>query len=74
MLVRHILFKMLTVTAQNPKVREEASKVAAETLDKSRPAILKTSRKLGELTRAAGKELREGVEKFEKGRKPTSKK
>jgi len=69
MVVRQILFKMLSAAAQNPNVRREASKIASNTLEKSRPALLQGSRKLGEMTRAAGKEIRTGFDKFDKGRK-----
>ena len=69
MIVRQILFKMLSAAAQNPAVRREASKIASETLEKSRPTLLKGSRKLGEITRAAGKEIRTGIDKFDKSRK-----
>lgn len=68
MVLRQILFKMVSAAAQNPTVRREATKIASDTLEKSRPALLKGSRKLGEMTRAAGKEIRNGVEKFDKAR------
>lgn len=72
MLVRQILFKIVSAAAQNPDVRRQAGKVATSTLEKSRPAILKTSRKLGQLTRAAGQEFKDGIDKFKKGKDTTS--
>lgn len=71
-MLKGLLMRALSSAAQNPTVRREAAKVAATALDKSKPTLLAGSRKLGEMTRAAGQEIKQGVENFEKGRKGKS--
>ena len=54
--------------ANNPAVRKKAAVLASQSLEAARPALLKSARKAGEMTRAAKAEIRKGTEAFKKGR------
>ena len=57
MLIRRLVVTALMRVAQNPAVQRKAGEVAGKALDAARPALLRTSRKAGELARQAAKKI-----------------
>lgn len=68
MIVRKLLFTALRMAANNPAVREQASKAAEKAVEAARPSLLSASRRAGEAVRSASDELKQGVKNFKAGR------
>lgn len=70
MLIRHILLKAIGIAVRNPTVRRKAGELASVAAEKSRPALLGASRKLGEVTRATNKQIKSQMQNLKNPRKP----
>ena len=57
MLFRRIFFGFLLRAAKNPSVQKKVGEVAGKALRKSRPSLLRASRRAGELTRKIKQKL-----------------
>lgn len=69
MIFRRLIFSALKMAAQNPAVQKQAAEIAQSAATKARPALLKASRKAGEMVRTTSDELSEGVKKFKQNKK-----
>ena len=53
MLIRGLLIRAIMRAAQNPAVQRKVGEIAGKAFDKTRPSILRASRRAGELSREA---------------------
>ncbi len=68
MILRRLIFSALKMAAQNPAVQKQAADLAQNAADKARPALLKASRKAGEMVKATSDEISDGVKKFKQNK------
>lgn len=62
-MIRRLLFGIAMRAAQNPKVQQEAGRLAQKAAEKAKPALLKGARRAGELTKNASDEISYQVNK-----------
>ena len=66
MLFRNIIFSVLKTVVADPRVQKKVANVSNELLQKSKPALLKGSRKAGKITANISNEIKSGIDKFKK--------
>ena len=64
MILRRLIFSAIRYAARNPEVRRQAGKLADKAVEKARPALMKVSRKAGQISQTASDEVSEGLKKF----------
>ena len=64
MILRRLIFSAIRYAARNPEVQRQASKLANNAVEKARPALMKASRKAGQISQTASNEVSEGLKKF----------
>lgn len=64
MILRRFIFSAIRYAARNPEVQRQAGKLAGKAVEKVRPALMKASRKAGQISQTASDEISEGLKKF----------
>ena len=64
MIMRRLIFSAIRFAVRNPEVQRQAGKLADKAVEKARPALLKASRKAGQISQIASDEVSEGMKKF----------
>ena len=66
MIFRKLVLTALGHAARNPKIQQQAKKIAIEAALKAKPGLLKGSRAAGEKYREIKREVKKGIDDFKK--------
>ena len=64
MILKRLIFSAIRYAARNPEIQRQAGKLADKAVKKARPALMKASRKAGQISQTASNEVSLGLKKF----------